>query len=279
MAFFFSVLPAIWPWIILVSAQVAGLAGKIQLAFVLLALFCGMCLFLGLLSPVALSAIVIGLALAACLPQAKGWVRITGHIALIGWCLTLGAHLLPGFHNLKVLDHVQAGAQSTSFTMHLNLDKPMVLFALLLAWPSMLSSNVSTRPVTLAAAIALLPALFVVGMSVGAVRFEPGLPEWWLVFAFSNLFLTSLTEEAFFRGYLQSAITSKFGAATGLLVASGLFGLVHFPGGPGLVIFAALLGLSCGLGYLATGRLWVPILMHFGFNFAHLALFTYPAPA
>nr|WP_254440533.1 CPBP family intramembrane glutamic endopeptidase [Ruegeria arenilitoris] len=126
--------------------------------------------------------------------------------------------------------------------------------------------------------LAALPALFALGLSLGAVRPEIDLPAWWLIFAFSNLFLTCLTEEAFFRGYLQSVLTSKIGVALGIAAASLLFGLAHAGGGPALVVFASILGAACGLGYYATGRLWVPVLMHFGFNALHLALFTYPGP-
>ncbi len=117
-----------------------------------------------------------------------------------------------------------------------------------------------------------------IGLFAGAVKPEFGLPHWWFSFALFNLFLTCLTEEAFFRGYIQSLITSKAGAALGVAAASLLFGLVHFPGGLALVTFASILGAACGLGYYATGRLWVTTLMHFAFNAAHLAFFTYPAP-
>ena len=49
-------------------------------------------------------------------------------------------------------------------------------------------------------------------------------------------------------------------------------------GGPGplLVLLAALAGACYGLAFLLSGRLSVAILLHFLFNFAHLALFTYP---
>nr|WP_254438024.1 CPBP family intramembrane glutamic endopeptidase [Ruegeria arenilitoris] len=124
----------------------------------------------------------------------------------------------------------------------------------------------------------LLPTLFLLGLTTGAVRPEIGLPSWWLIFALSNLFLTCLTEEAFFRGYLQSVFISKTGTTIGIVAASLLFGLAHAGGGPALVVFASILGAACGLGYFATGRLWVPVLMHFGFNALHLALFTYPGP-
>ncbi|WP_171183834.1 CPBP family intramembrane glutamic endopeptidase [Ruegeria sp. HKCCC2117] len=279
MTFFLSLLPAIWPWLILIAAQVTALVGHWAVALSLLVLFASIASATGLMSLLAIAAVVGGLAGAALLPHLKGRLAVAGHALLILWCLAMGAHLLPGFQNLKVLDQVQTGAASTGFTMHLNLDKPMVFFAVLLAWPGMLQSTIQTKFGPLVAGLLLLPGLFLLGLAVGAIQPEFSVPRWWLVFVLSNLFLTCLTEEAFFRGYLQSAVISRLGAVGGVIAASLLFGLAHFGGGPALVVFASILGLACGLGYYATQRLWVPVAMHFGFNLVHLLLFTYPGPA
>ncbi|WP_209506640.1 MULTISPECIES: CPBP family intramembrane glutamic endopeptidase [unclassified Ruegeria] len=278
MTFFFSTLPVTWPWLILITAQVAAMVRRTGLAIALLVLFVSVASVNGLMSPTAIVAVALGLIVAFFLPRQNGLLAIAGHTLLILWCLALGAHLLPGFNNLKLLDQVQASVSSASFTLHLNLDKPMVFFAVLLAWPGMLNSAIQTRIRPLSAGLMILPGLFLLGLSLGAVRMDLSAPNWWLVFCLSNLFLTCLTEEAFFRGYLQSAITSRLGVTGGLVAASLLFGLAHISGGPALVGFASLLGLGCGLGYYATGRLWVPVAMHFGFNLTHLLLFTYPGP-
>lgn len=278
MTYFFSTLPVTWPWLILITAQVAAMGRRSRLAYALLILFVSVASVTGLMSPTAMVTVALGLIAAFFLPRRTGLLAIAGHTLLILWCLALGAHLLPGFNNLKLLDQVQASASSTSFTLHLNLDKPMVFFAVLLAWPGMLNSAIQTRIRPLLAGFLILPGLFLLGLSLGAVRMDLSAPYWWLVFCLSNLFLTCLTEEAFFRGYLQSAITLRLGATGGLVAASLLFGLAHIGGGPALVVFASLLGLGCGLGYFATGRLWVPVAMHFGFNLTHLLLFTYPGP-
>lgn len=278
MAFFFSKLPEIWPWLILIAAQMAALTSQRWLATVLLGLFVGVALTMDLLTPIAALFVALGLTLAARLPALSGRAAWLWHLAFVTWSVALGAHLWPGFHNLLVLDQVRAGPGSAPFSMYLNLDKPMVLFAVLLACPAILGHQRTIRPATLLAGLAVLPALFAVGVLSGAVKPEWTIPPWWLVFALSNLFLTCLTEEVFFRGYLQTKLAARFGPGVGLGLASILFGLAHFAGGAALVVFAALLGLACGLGYLATGRLWVPVLMHFGFNLTHLILFTYPAP-
>ncbi|WP_170327259.1 CPBP family intramembrane glutamic endopeptidase [Ruegeria arenilitoris] len=278
MTYFLSLLPAIWPWFILIAAQTGAVSGRRGLGLTLLAMLGCIALALGLVTPLAVGIACFGLLGAAGLRHLSGPAALAGHLALILWCLALGAHLVPGFHNLLVLDQVQAGPDSAAFTMYLNLDKPLVLFAVLLAWPGMIQGAKPTKAAPLSVGLLMLPALFLLGLATGAVRPEIGLPTWWLVFALSNLFLTCLTEEAFFRGYLQSIITSKTGATIGIAAASLLFGLAHAGGGPALVVFASVLGAACGLGYYATGRLWVPVLIHFGFNALHLILFTYPGP-
>ncbi len=279
MAHFLSLMPVIWPWFILIAAQISAVSGRRALSLILLAVFAVTALVLGLVTPLGVGIVVAGLLGATLLPHLSGLTAMAGHLGLILWCLALGAHLVPGFHNLLILDQVQAGPDSADFSMHLNLDKPMVLFAVLLAWPGMISRSGQTKVTPLMIGLLLLPTLFLLGLTTRAVYPEIGLPYWWMIFALSNLFLTCLTEEAFFRGYLQSAITSKFGTALGIATASLLFGMAHFAGGPALVVFAAILGAACGLGYYATGRLWVPVLMHFGFNALHFVLFTYPGPA
>lgn len=278
MAFFLSQLPVIWPWLILIAAQVGVLAGRTTIGLSILVLFGSMALSIGLMSPLALAVIVLGLLGASFLPRLSGWAAGVGHLALIVWCVALGAHLVPGFYNLRILDQVLSGPESAAFTMHLNVDKPMVFFAVLLAWPAMRNAGRQVNKPSLILGLGMLPVLFAIALHTGALRPEFTLPPWWLIFALSNLFLTCLTEEAFFRGYLQSVLSSRLGAVGGVMLASVAFGLTHIGGGPALVIFASILGLACGLGYFATGRLWVPVAMHFAFNFAHLAFFTYPVP-
>ncbi|MFY2823747.1 CPBP family intramembrane glutamic endopeptidase [Ruegeria sp. MALMAid1280] len=248
MAHFLSLLPAIWPWFILIAAQTGAASGQQRLGLTLLAAFGCIALMLGLATPLAVGIAGIGLLGAARLRRLSGPVALAGHLALILWCLALAAHLVPGFHNLLVLDQVQAGPDSTTFTMYLNLDKPLVLFAVLLVWPGMIQGSKPIKAAPLLLGLLLLPALFLLGLATGAVRPEIDLPPWWLIFALSNLFLTCLTEEAFFRGYLQSIITSKTGASFGIVAASLLFGLAHAGGGPALVVFASILGAACGLG-------------------------------
>ena len=279
MSFLVTTLPQTWPWLILMAALAAGWSGQRGRAFALLAVFAAAAVAAGHLTPLALVAMATGLLFASFIPRTRGPVRLIGHAVLILWSLALGAHLLPGVQNLLILDHVQSGPASAPYSLHLNLDKPVVFFTLLLAWPFLLRRNNPAGRPALLSGLLLLAALLPLALLTGALRLEPCFPEWALLWMASNLLLTCLAEEAFFRGYLQQGLSRRFGPAAGIAAASLLFGLVHLGAGPAVAGFATLLGLACGLGYWGSGTFRVPVLMHFAFNLTHLLLFTYPAPA
>jgi membrane protease YdiL (CAAX protease family) len=113
-------------------------------------------------------------------------------------------------------------------------------------------------------------------MALGALRIELHMPYWILAFVLANLFFVSMAEEALFRGYLQQRLSLKFGAYPALVIASLLFGLAHLPAGMMMVAFATLSGVIYGLAWMWSGRLWVPITLHFALNLLHLLFFTYP---
>lgn len=92
----------------------------------------------------------------------------------------------------------------------------------------------------------------------------------------ANLFFVCMAEEALFRGYLQQRLSQWLGARPALIVAATVFGAAHLAGGMLMVIFATLAGVIYGLAWMWSGRLWVPILFHFGLNLIHLLFFTYP---
>jgi len=114
---------------------------------------------------------------------------------------------------------------------------------------------------------------------LGGLRIEPHAPEWFAQFALANIFFVSLAEEALFRGYLQQRLSRIVHPVVALLMASVLFGLMHYSGGLLLIIFASLSGIIYGLAWMWSGRLWVATLFHFGLNCVHLLFFTYPVYA
>lgn len=269
-------LPDTLIWLALGLAVLLCLARQQKSGLILLGVALLTALWLERLGPVAALVSLAGLLLAwrtPGLPQPWRGVALT---LVLLWALALTLHLVPGFDNLKVLDRVQAGPASVLFTLYLNLDKPLIFFGLLLAWPALLGPGGAIRWRPLALLILPLAALLITAWQLGALKPEVGLPHWWWLFALNNLLFTCVAEEALFRGLIQQGVASRSKPWLGLLVASLLFGAAHLAGGPLLVLFAALAGACYGLAFLLSGRLGVAITIHFLFNFAHLALFTYP---
>jgi hypothetical protein len=145
------------------------------------------------------------------------------------------------------------------------------------AWMPMLRR---TLPVLLATLVVVLGA----GMALGVVRPDvkwTALTPWFLA---NNLLITCVTEEAFFRGFLLGGMVRgmarwRYGTAVAVVVSTVLFGLVHWPGGLTLVVFATLAGLGNAIAYLRSGRIEGAILTHFALNAVHFVAFTYPALA
>ena len=121
-------------------------------------------------------------------------------------------------------------------------------------------------------------------LALGYVRFEPRWTPLFWVWAPINLFFTCLSEEAFFRGFVQREL-ARLGAnraraaLVALLVASLLFGMAHLAGGWKYALAATLAGIGYGYAYQRTRRLEASMAVHFALNATHFLLFTYPALA
>ena len=192
--------------------------------------------------------------------------------------LTLVLHLLPGFNNPKVLDAIAVGPQSIPFSMYFNFDKALVPFVLLTGMSTLFVTEPLSKAGVVRWGILVLsvPALLLLAVALGGLNVEPHAPQWFAQFALANVFFVSLAEEALFRGYLQQRLSQICHPIAALLIASVVFGLMHYAGGVLLIIFATLAGVIYGLAWMWSGRLWVAALFHFGFNCAHLLFFTYP---
>ncbi|MFQ2068694.1 lysostaphin resistance A-like protein [Aeromonas veronii] len=269
-------LPDILIWAELALATLLCMARQRQPGFLLLAVALLLALWLDRITTTALLVTLAALLLAWLLPTLSDRSRPLAWSALLAWAVALTLHLIPGFSNLKVLDQVLAGPASVPFNMYLNLDKPLLFFGLLLACPTLLGKGGAIRWRPLALLLLPLGALLVIAWQLGALKPEVGLPHWWWLFALNNLLFTCVAEEALFRGAIQQGLTERYRPWIGIIVAALLFGAIHLPGGPLLALFATLAGCCYGLVFQLSGRLSVAILIHFAFNFAHLALFTYP---
>lgn len=205
-------------------------------------------------------------------------LRTVLEILLLLASIGLMLHMIPGFHNLRVLDDVRAGPESAPFSLYYNFDKALVPFVLLICLKSLFvtDSRPHTKPWYWLALAVAVPVLLMVAVALGGLKVEPHQPEWLFPFVLANIFFVSLAEEALFRGYLQQRLASLMHPVLALIIASLLFGGLHYAGGSLLVIFATLAGLIYGLAWMLSGRLWVAVLFHVGLNLCHLLFFTYP---
>lgn len=88
---------------------------------------------------------------------------------------------------------------------------------------------------------------------------------------------TAVIEEIIFRGIVFRIIESTLGTWIALILSSGLFGLLHLISPvatlQGAVAIALGFGFMLGAAYLLTGRLWLPIGIHAGWNFTQGGIF------
>ncbi len=219
------------------------------------------------------------LAAASRLPAIPARFRPAGHAALILACLAFSLGLVPGLGRLTVAADVLTGPQSVPFSYSLGTGKPLAFLLLLFALPGLRDRPQDPDAKRTGAAAILLVGLFATALAAGMIRWEVSVPDWLPVFCLGNLLLTCLPEEAFFRGYVQLGLSHRLGIWPALAVSAALFGLAHIGGGPLLALFAGLAGLAYGAAFQFGGGLGCAVLFHFGFNLAHLLLFTYPAAA
>jgi hypothetical protein len=95
--------------------------------------------------------------------------------------------------------------------------------------------------------------------------------------AAGSALLAATGEELIFRGVLFRIVQERFGSLAALVLSAALFGLTHaFNSGATLVSTLAIAseaGLLLAAAFLATRSLWLPIGLHFGWNFTEGGVF------
>ena len=208
--------------------------------------------------------------------------RYLGHGLFIFLALALAMHWLPGFYNGRVIPPQRFTDDAVQFSMHLNLDKPLIGFWLLLVCPWIVgprSLRLFLHAVPMALALSTVLALGG-ALLLGVIGWAPKWPDHAWLWLLNNLLLVTLVEEALFRGYIQGGLSRwlknlRHGENFALLLASLIFGLAHAGAGWQWVLLASLAGIGYGLAY-RFGGLAAAIATHFGLNLLHFGLFTYP---
>jgi membrane protease YdiL (CAAX protease family) len=223
-----------------------------------------------------------GLVYLAAKPLPSPALRMIAGVLAMCVALALGLHVLPGFQSAVLA--VQISAAAPPYNLHANFGKASVglfLVALLSTrvrshseWRSVLAR---TWPIALVTAACVVTA----AIAFGYVRLDPKLSPYTPIFFATNLLFACVTEEAFFRGFLQERLTGllkpiQFGPLIAIVCAGILFGLAHYRGGLTYVILASIAGIGYGTAYASTKRIEAAILTHFSVNAVHFLGFTYP---
>ena len=93
------------------------------------------------------------------------------------------------------------------------------------------------------------------------------------------LLLSSLFEELAFRGYALTRAADSLGPVVACLASSALFGLAHFANPqatPLSTLNTALAGVLLAIARLRSRALWMPIALHFAWNFSLGPVFSFP---
>ena len=96
---------------------------------------------------------------------------------------------------------------------------------------------------------------------------------------FLILFISATNEELVFRGYPFQKLVESLGAAGAVALASVCFGLMHL-GNPDRTLFSTLntmlVGVPLSIAYLRTRALWMPVGIHFAWNYVQGFIFGLP---
>jgi membrane protease YdiL (CAAX protease family) len=219
-------------------------------------------------------------------PKLRVVYKIGLHLLLFFLFVGFSMHLIPGFHNWKLLDGIKFSAYSVPYTMYLNIEKPAYVFFFLYFNQKRPICYYNWRRIlkwSLLSFVMILPLLFLCNWICELVAWDPKLPIYSItgIWIIRMLLDTTLGEELFFRGYLQQRITSLLGrskAASWLacILVTILFGAMHLPAGISMAVMAMCAGLGYGLAYLQTKTIEAATITHFLVNLVHFLFFSYP---
>lgn len=192
-------------------------------------------------------------------------------------------HMLPGFNAWKVVKNVKLSKESKSFDLRYYFESGAFAFLLIgigamatrtrEAWTHLLKKFPIDILIT---AIILFPTAYFLHGIVLDIKISAIFPLWMI----KNLFLVSLPEECFFRGFLQKELAlylgnRRFGQLTAIVITSIVFGLFHFQGGANYMLLTAIAGLLFGWVYNRRKTIESAVLVHFTVNLIHLFFFRF----
>lgn len=121
---------------------------------------------------------------------------------------------------------------------------------------------------------ALIACILLMLYASGLYQVRPGQWSGWFDSLVFNSFISGMLEELAFRAILLRLLARVFGPVSGLILSSLLFGVAHLSHATLLAAAEVAFngGLILGLLYMATGRLWLSIGFHIGWDFTEDSL-------
>lgn len=192
---------------------------------------------------------------------------------LIAFIVSFGLifHLFPGFHNWKI-----------SESLYFNFDKPFIgVFALAFGAPLLTSVKEWRRMLLVSLPLSILGIgiMAFIAICTKAVAWNPKIPVIFFPWVLNNLFLVCISEEAFFRGFVQKELTRRLqNRSWGVIASVGLttiiFSLAHIgKGNFDYLILVFLAGILYGAIYQYTKSIESSIICHFLLNFTRFLFF------
>lgn len=212
-------------------------------------------------------------------------IRVMLAIVILATALSLGMHLFPGFHNAVLAQQIVFSPGSAPYTLRLNVDKTAAGILLLGLCYAGLIANASQWQeawrrswVIIAINIAIVIAL---AWTFGYVDVDPKWTELFIPWAIVNLLFVCVSEEAFFRGFIQRELARnlenhRVGPAIAITISAVLFGLAHIGGGVMYMFLSTVAGAGYAIVFQRSGRIEMAILAHFLLNATHFLFFSYP---
>jgi len=209
-------------------------------------------------------------------------LRVASGLLFLACGLAMALPLLPGFNRVELVAPQVLSAGAEPYGVSVGFPKVVVGILILGLINPVLSRRGLGDVLAKALPIWLLTTVLVssFALALGYTAFAPKWTALFLLWAPINLFFTCLSEEAFFRGFLQyelaGAARVPFMPTVALVIAALLFGLLHYPGGATYVVAGVIAGLGYGWAFLRTRRIEAAMGVHFGVNATHFLLFVYP---
>jgi membrane protease YdiL (CAAX protease family) len=125
--------------------------------------------------------------------------------------------------------------------------------------------------------LALFVAVYLIFGALGFAKWDGTYVLAGLAPALALSIVSGVGEELIFRGGVFRILEDSFGTLVALIVSAALFGLIH-AGNPAASTFSSVAialeaGVLLGLAYTVARNLWLPIGLHFGWNFTEGGIF------